>query len=215
MYSITCTLTPTHLRKAKLMFFFTRYPSSALLRQHFPDVKFNRHNTSQIIKWFSNFREFYYIQMEKFARQSVSDNVEIAEDLKVTRDSELYRSLNLHYNKSNEFTVSPFLCVWVGFETYSYLRTFLSFLYQSLLLFNSLWLSMFVTILFFFYILLQSQETLSKFCENFPEIECILKMVYHCVPLPSSCEFLFCLFPCLSLCLDKLHLYKWRHKGTR
>lgn len=103
--SITCTLTPTHLRKAKLMFFFTRYPSSALLRQHFPDVKFNRHNTSQIIKWFSNFREFYYIQMEKFARQSVSDNVETAEDLKVTRDSELYRSLNLHYNKSNEFTV--------------------------------------------------------------------------------------------------------------
>lgn len=132
------------------MFFFTRYPSSALLRQHFPDVKFNRHNTSQIIKWFSNFREFYYIQMEKFARQSVSDNVETAEDLKVTRDSELYRSLNLHYNKSNEFTVSPFLCVCVGFETYSYLRMFLSFLYQSLMLFNSLWLSMFVTILFFF-----------------------------------------------------------------
>ncbi|XP_041467973.1 prospero homeobox protein 1-like isoform X1 [Lytechinus variegatus] len=103
--SITCTLTPTHLRKAKLMFFFVRYPSSALLRQHFPDVKFNRHNTSQIIKWFSNFREFYYIQMEKFARQAVSDSVESAEDLKVTRDSELYRALNLHYNKSNEFTV--------------------------------------------------------------------------------------------------------------
>ncbi|XP_072162741.1 prospero homeobox protein 1-like [Diadema setosum] len=103
--SITSTLTPTHLRKAKLMFFFTRYPSSALLRQHFPDVKFNRHNTSQIIKWFSNFREFYYIQMEKFARQAASDNVEEVEDLKVSRDSELYRALNLHYNKSNEFTV--------------------------------------------------------------------------------------------------------------
>ena len=50
VHALTSTLTPTHLRKAKLMFFYARYPSSALLRQHFPDVKFNRHNTSQIIK---------------------------------------------------------------------------------------------------------------------------------------------------------------------
>ena len=91
------------------MFFFVRYPSSALLRQNFPDVQFNRHNTSQIIKWFSNFREFYYIQMEKFARQAVSDGLEDAESLVVTRDSELYRVLSLHYNKSNDFHVSYIL----------------------------------------------------------------------------------------------------------
>ncbi|XP_071789307.1 prospero homeobox protein 1-like isoform X2 [Asterias amurensis] len=103
--SLTSTLTPTHLRKAKLMFFYTRYPSSALLRQHFLDVKFNRHNTSQIIKWFSNFREFYYIQMEKFARQAMSDGVDKKEDLLVIRDMELFRTLNMHYNKSNEFQV--------------------------------------------------------------------------------------------------------------
>ncbi|XP_022082991.1 prospero homeobox protein 1-like [Acanthaster planci] len=103
--SLTSTLTPTHLRKAKLMFFYVRYPSSALLRQYFPDVKFNRHNTSQMIKWFSNFREFYYIQMEKFARQAISDGVEKSEDLLVIRDMELFRSLNMHYNKSNEFKV--------------------------------------------------------------------------------------------------------------
>ncbi|XP_038076622.1 prospero homeobox protein 1-like [Patiria miniata] len=103
--SLTSTLTPTHLRKAKLMFFYVRYPSSALLRQHFPDVKFNRHNTSQIIKWFSNFREFYYIQMEKFARQAISDGVDKSEDLMVIRDMELFRTLNMHYNKSNEFKV--------------------------------------------------------------------------------------------------------------
>ena len=45
-----------HLRKAKLMFFFVRYPSSAILKIYFPDVKFNKNNTAQLVKWFSNFR---------------------------------------------------------------------------------------------------------------------------------------------------------------
>ncbi|CAH1261969.1 PROX1 [Branchiostoma lanceolatum] len=98
------SLTPTHLKKAKLMFFYARYPSSSTLKQHFPDVKFNRCITSQLIKWFSNFREFYYIQMEKFARQAMSEGIE-TKDLHVTRDSELFHALNLHYNKSNEFKV--------------------------------------------------------------------------------------------------------------
>lgn len=52
----TSTLTPMHLRKAKLMFFYVRYPSSAILKVYFPDVKFNKNNTAQLIKWFSNFR---------------------------------------------------------------------------------------------------------------------------------------------------------------
>ncbi|KAF1497330.1 Prospero homeobox protein 2, partial [Eudyptula minor novaehollandiae] len=56
-------LTPSHLKKAKLMFFFTRYPSSTLLKTYFLDVQFSRCITSQLIKWFSNFREFYYIQV--------------------------------------------------------------------------------------------------------------------------------------------------------
>uniref|UniRef100_A0A914UHW4 Prospero domain-containing protein n=1 Tax=Plectus sambesii TaxID=2011161 RepID=A0A914UHW4_9BILA len=50
------TLTPMHLRKAKLMFFYTRYPSSALLKSYFPDIRFNKNNTAQLVKWFSNFR---------------------------------------------------------------------------------------------------------------------------------------------------------------
>ena len=50
------TLTPMHLRKAKLMFFWTRYPSSAILKMYFPDIKFNKNNTAQLVKWFSNFR---------------------------------------------------------------------------------------------------------------------------------------------------------------
>ncbi|XP_067894361.1 prospero homeobox protein 1-like [Heterodontus francisci] len=98
-------LTPNHLKKAKLMFFYTRYPSSATLKTYFPDVKFNRCITSQLIKWFSNFREFYYIQMEKFARQAVNDGTTDVNDLKVTTDSELYRALNVHYNKANDFQI--------------------------------------------------------------------------------------------------------------
>ncbi|CAH1792286.1 unnamed protein product [Owenia fusiformis] len=101
----TITLTPMHLRKAKLMFFYSRYPSSAILKVYFPDVKFNKNNTAQLVKWFSNFREFYYIQMEKYARQALAEGVKNAEDLIVTTDSELYRVLNLHYNRNNQIEV--------------------------------------------------------------------------------------------------------------
>ncbi|XP_033967436.1 prospero homeobox protein 2 [Pseudochaenichthys georgianus] len=98
-------LTPSHLKKAKLMFFYTRYPSSNVLKNFFPDVKFNRCITSQLIKWFSNFREFYYIQMEKFARQAIVDGISDIKDMTVSRDSELFRALNMHYNKANDFHV--------------------------------------------------------------------------------------------------------------
>ena len=54
--SQNCTLTPMHLRKAKLMFFWVRYPSSAIIKMYFPDIKFNKNNTAQLVKWFSNFR---------------------------------------------------------------------------------------------------------------------------------------------------------------
>uniref|UniRef100_A0A1A8MTP0 Prospero homeobox 1 n=1 Tax=Nothobranchius pienaari TaxID=704102 RepID=A0A1A8MTP0_9TELE len=98
-------LSPNHLKKAKLMFFYTRYPSSNMLKMFFSDVKFNRCITSQLIKWFSNFREFYYIQMEKFARQAINDGVTGADELGVSRDCELFRALNMHYNKANDFEV--------------------------------------------------------------------------------------------------------------
>uniref|UniRef100_A0A3B4AIQ3 Prospero domain-containing protein n=1 Tax=Periophthalmus magnuspinnatus TaxID=409849 RepID=A0A3B4AIQ3_9GOBI len=98
-------LSPNHLKKAKLMFFYTRYPSSNMLKMYFGDVKFNRCITSQLIKWFSNFREFYYIQMEKFARQAINEGVTSADELSVSRDAELFRALNMHYNKANDFEV--------------------------------------------------------------------------------------------------------------
>lgn len=106
-------LSPCHLKKAKLMFFYARYPSSTTLKTYFPDVKFNRCVTSQMIKWFSNFREFFYIQMERFARQAVREaltrdgGAHMCRDsqLRVGRDTELYRILNMHYNKSNVYQV--------------------------------------------------------------------------------------------------------------
>merc|ERR550539_1732820 len=99
------TLTPMHLRKAKLMFFWVRYPSSAILKMYFPDIKFNKNNTAQLVKWFSNFREFYYIQMEKYARQALSEGIKNPDDLRIALDSELYRVLNLHYNRNNHIEV--------------------------------------------------------------------------------------------------------------
>ncbi|BFZ07047.1 hypothetical protein BsWGS_10086 [Bradybaena similaris] len=94
-----------HLRKAKLMFFYTRYPSSSILKMYFPDVLFNKNNTAQLVKWFSNFREFFYIQMEKYARQALAEGCLHADDLVVSADSELFRHLNLHYNRNNQLEV--------------------------------------------------------------------------------------------------------------
>ncbi len=70
-------------------------------------LKFNRCITSQLIKWFSNFREFYYIQMEKFARQAINDGVTgVRKRWAWAGTCELFRALNMHYNKANDFEVS-------------------------------------------------------------------------------------------------------------
>ena len=50
-------------------------------------------------------REFFYIQIEKYARQYLAEGIRNAEDLIVTTDSDLYRVLNLHYNRSNQIEV--------------------------------------------------------------------------------------------------------------
>ena len=50
-------------------------------------------------------REFYYIQMEKYARQALSEGIKNPDDLRIALDSELYRVLNLHYNRNNHIEV--------------------------------------------------------------------------------------------------------------
>ena len=85
-----------------------KYKTSSLNRNLFTPsqlFQFNRCITSQLIKWFSNFREFYYIQMEKYARQALSEGIKNPDDLRVALDSELYRVLNLHYNRNNHIEV--------------------------------------------------------------------------------------------------------------
>lgn len=51
-----------------------------------------------------SFREFYYIQMEKYARQSIAEGI-TAEQVDLTPESELYKILNLHYNRNNQIEV--------------------------------------------------------------------------------------------------------------
>lgn len=43
--------------------------------------------------------------MEKYARQAVSEGVKNVEELQVGGDSEIYRVLNLHYNRNNHIEV--------------------------------------------------------------------------------------------------------------
>ncbi|XP_077408251.1 prospero homeobox protein 2-like [Vanacampus margaritifer] len=105
LYFLNEGLTTNHLKKAKLMFFYTRYPSSLVLKTCFRDVQFTRCIASQLIKWFSNFREFYYIQTERCARHAVAEGPAHAGALSVGRESQLFRALNVHYNKGGDFQV--------------------------------------------------------------------------------------------------------------
>ena len=52
-------------------------------------------------------REFFYIQMEKYARQVLSDGLKNVSELVVSKDDELYRVLVLHYNRNNQIEASP------------------------------------------------------------------------------------------------------------
>ncbi|XP_076351812.1 homeobox protein prospero-like [Tachypleus tridentatus] len=124
--AMTSTLTPMHLRKAKLMFFFVRYPSSAVIKLYFPDIRFNKNNTAQLVKWFSNFREFFYIQVEKYARQAAGENIKAPEDLKITSSSEIMRILNLHYNRNNHIEVPEHFRLVVEQTLQEFFRAILS-----------------------------------------------------------------------------------------
>jgi len=44
--------------------------------------------------------------MEKYARQCVSEGLKNVDDIHVGLDSEIYRVLNLHYNRNNHIEVS-------------------------------------------------------------------------------------------------------------
>ncbi len=43
--------------------------------------------------------------MEKYARQALSEGIANEQDITVNMDSEIYRVLNLHYNRNNHIEV--------------------------------------------------------------------------------------------------------------
>ncbi|KAK4469708.1 hypothetical protein MN116_007233 [Schistosoma mekongi] len=116
--SRTTTLSAIHLKKAKMMFMYSRYPTSNLLKSYFPEVCFNRGSTAQLVKWFSNFREFFYIQIEKFVRQQKAAGLKKADDIRLSRQHELIRSMETHFNKGDdietpkEFLEAIQIAVW-------------------------------------------------------------------------------------------------------
>lgn len=55
--------------------------------------------------------------MEKYARQAISEGLKAAEDIHVAGDSELYRVLNLHYNRNNHIEVSIVTLILIFFWT--------------------------------------------------------------------------------------------------
>lgn len=44
--------------------------------------------------------------MEKYARAAMADGIKNPDDLRVTVDCDIYRVLNLHYNRNNHIEVS-------------------------------------------------------------------------------------------------------------
>lgn len=78
-----------------------------------------------IVNEHSFFREFYYIQMEKYARQAVSEGVKCVDDIHITLDSEIYRVLNLHYNRNNHIEVC---CLQVNLFLYHLQFIYLCFM---------------------------------------------------------------------------------------
>lgn len=44
--------------------------------------------------------------MEKFAKQAIAEGIANAVEIVVTPESEIYKQLNLHYNRNNFITVS-------------------------------------------------------------------------------------------------------------
>lgn len=43
--------------------------------------------------------------MEKYSRQAIAEGIKSADEIVVTTDHELYRVLNLHYNRNNHIEV--------------------------------------------------------------------------------------------------------------
>ena len=70
--------------------------------------------------------------MEKYARQALSEGVKSEQDLQIHEDSELYRVLNVHYNRNNHIEVSALKAL------YTYINTLVLCSTRALLVYGNL-----------------------------------------------------------------------------
>lgn len=114
-------LAPSHVKKAKLMFFWSRYPDTVQLKTYFPDIQDNA-KFILLERRFRGFRNFFFNQLERYAWQAINDGVNNADDLCVNKKSEIYKLLKSHFDQSNcinvpdrfreviEFTLRAYFC---------------------------------------------------------------------------------------------------------
>lgn len=117
--------------------------------------------------------------MEKYARQAVSEGVKNAEDLRVGGDSEIYRVLNLHYNRNNHIEVwGPQVRKYTETRTGFVLLVYIFRCNVANFLQTALWLSFFIyfNIVFIYYIVI----IIIKFVQQ----------VLFCLLSAINCKFL-------------------------
>ncbi|VDO01626.1 unnamed protein product [Rodentolepis nana] len=108
------------------MFLYCRYPNSTYLKSFFPEVKFNRYNTAQLVKWFSNFREYYYINIERYVRKLIAEGIKTSDCVRITPKHALYRTLIGHYNRGIENEIPPEFCQVVERTVIEFLMAIIS-----------------------------------------------------------------------------------------
>lgn len=97
-------LTPSQLQKAELMFFWSRYPDSMLLKTYFPEIQ-DENQLFLLERRFCGFRYIFYNQIERFAWQAINENVNSVDDLRVNRKSEIFKVFKSLFNRNNNINI--------------------------------------------------------------------------------------------------------------
>lgn len=70
--------------------------------------------------------------MEKYARVAISEGIRIADEIHVTIESEIYRALNLHYNRNQQLEVRKTIFSKIVFNVCIYFALLYRLLYLIL-----------------------------------------------------------------------------------
>lgn len=107
-----------HVKKAKLMFFWSRYPDSTMLKSYFPDIE----DDVFLLHQFARFRNFFYILLERYAWQAINDGVTNEDDLRVSRKSDIYKVFKEEFDPSNCVDVPEQFLAVAEFTVREYFR---------------------------------------------------------------------------------------------